>query len=296
MSVLHSFALANPFTENLMYVQLTDTLAVECSPAIAHNGFTTRYELITREVADHYLSLMAPNRNVLKKWQKKLEYEHAGKNFQTTHQGIAFNDKFELVDGQHRLRSISASGEAAWMLVTRGLSDEATQYIDRGKPRSLAHTLQIVGEELATTRAVAVARRMILGVNNQGDLLLTDSQIRDFMKKHEEALKFALRVCNKTVCNSSTLPALFARAYYHVDHNELERFAKAIIDQIPAGESRDGDKVARHLKSLADGTSKTTVEVASLYRKAQNALRYYLSNTNPTCLVEVKKDLFPLKD
>lgn len=67
-----------------------------------------------------------------------------------THQGIAFNDRDELIDGQHRLRAIVLSGVTARMMVTFGLPSlidgkEMTTMdaVDRGRPRSVADQLKI---------------------------------------------------------------------------------------------------------------------------------------------------------
>ena len=67
-----------------------------------------------------------------------------------THQGVAFNDRDELIDGQHRLRAIVLSGKTIKMMVTFGLPSviegaEMTTMdaVDRGRTRSVAHQLKI---------------------------------------------------------------------------------------------------------------------------------------------------------
>ncbi|EIP99491.1 hypothetical protein OpiT1DRAFT_04009 [Opitutaceae bacterium TAV1] len=67
-----------------------------------------------------------------------------------THQGIAFNDRDELIDGQHRLRAIVSSGRTIRMMVTFGLpsvieGSEMTTMdaVDRGRTRSVADQLKI---------------------------------------------------------------------------------------------------------------------------------------------------------
>lgn len=67
-----------------------------------------------------------------------------------THQGIAFNDADELIDGQHRLHAVMRSGKSIWMMVTFGLPKEiegkemtTMDAVDRGRPRSVADQLKI---------------------------------------------------------------------------------------------------------------------------------------------------------
>ena len=67
-----------------------------------------------------------------------------------THQGVAFNDRDELIDGQHRLKAIILAGVTVRMMVTFGLPSaipgkEMTTMdaVDRGKTRSVADQLTI---------------------------------------------------------------------------------------------------------------------------------------------------------
>lgn len=67
-----------------------------------------------------------------------------------THQGVAFNDRDELIDGQHRLRAIVLTGLTIRMMVTFGLPSviagkEMTTMdaVDRGRTRSVADQLKI---------------------------------------------------------------------------------------------------------------------------------------------------------
>jgi len=68
----------------------------------------------------------------------------------TTHQGVAFNDLDELIDGQHRLRAIIRADKTIRMMVTFGLPSkiEGTEMttmdaVDRGRTRSVADQLKI---------------------------------------------------------------------------------------------------------------------------------------------------------
>ena len=67
-----------------------------------------------------------------------------------THQGIAFNDRDELIDGQHRLRAIVVSGKTIKMMVTfdlpsaiEGKEMTTMDAVDRGRTRSVADQLKI---------------------------------------------------------------------------------------------------------------------------------------------------------
>jgi len=71
-----------------------------------------------------------------------------------THQGIAFNDQDQLIDGQHRLRAVVMSGVTIPMMVTFGLPSAidgrqmtTMDCVDRGRTRT-------VGDQLAIQHAI----------------------------------------------------------------------------------------------------------------------------------------------
>lgn len=83
-----------------------------------------------------------------------------------THQGIAFNDKDELIDGQHRLLAIVKCGKTIRTMVTFGLASKIDGHamttmdaVDRGRTRSVADQLKIQhgmknGSVIAATSAL----------------------------------------------------------------------------------------------------------------------------------------------
>jgi hypothetical protein len=67
-----------------------------------------------------------------------------------THQGLAFNDRDELIDGQHRLHAIVLANVTVRMMVTFGLPSQidgremtTMDAVDRGRTRSVADQLTI---------------------------------------------------------------------------------------------------------------------------------------------------------
>lgn len=63
--------------------------------------------------------------------------------FLTTHEGIAFDTEGSLIDGQHRLRAIIASGTRQWMLVVKNLEPEVFNVIDAGITRTMSDRLRV---------------------------------------------------------------------------------------------------------------------------------------------------------
>lgn len=127
--------------------------------------YHTLWELISPARAKIDLATQRPNRHMANRHVDKIKDDLIQGHFYPTHQGIAYDKERKLVDGQHRMEAIVASGVSAWLLVTYGLTEEAIMVIDGGRMRSLAdRTTLFLGvtrskTKLAILRVVITASR-----------------------------------------------------------------------------------------------------------------------------------------
>lgn len=98
----------------------------------------TTIETITAKQAARYLTKNSVNRKLVKSRVFTFAEILKAGHWQTTHQGIAFNDKNEVVDGQHRLTAVVETGIPIRVQVTRGIpAVNARSYmVDCGKNRN----------------------------------------------------------------------------------------------------------------------------------------------------------------
>jgi hypothetical protein len=106
------------------------------------------WEEIGPDLAAEYLKRNVSNRVVRKGTVAAYARDMRLGHWIPTHQGIAFNDRDELIDGQHRLHAIIDSGATVRMLVTHGIPAEMGEMrtmdaVDRGAVRSVADQLQL---------------------------------------------------------------------------------------------------------------------------------------------------------
>lgn len=93
-----------------------------------------------------------------------------------THQGIAFNERDQLIDGQNRLWAIVRSGCTVPMMVTTGIPHNgkltAMDVIDNGASRTLAQAFQVSHgyghEALELAMLAKQIVRMVLGTSDLG--------------------------------------------------------------------------------------------------------------------------------
>jgi hypothetical protein len=106
--------------------------------------------LVSPEMARLWLKNNFRNRRMKEDTIKAYARDMRSGSWVFTHQGIAFNDRDELIDGQHRLSAIVLAGVSVRMMVTFGLPSqidgkEATTMdaVDRGATRSVGDQLKI---------------------------------------------------------------------------------------------------------------------------------------------------------
>jgi hypothetical protein len=118
--------------------------------ASTSDGRLVQWIDITPAIAQRWLRNNFRNRPVTEDTVAAYARDMARGVWVSTHQGIAFNDRDELIDGQHRLLAIVRSGCTVRMMVTFGLPSEipgqemtTMDAVDRGRTRSVADQLKI---------------------------------------------------------------------------------------------------------------------------------------------------------
>jgi hypothetical protein len=129
---------------------------------------TSTIETITPANAAEYIKRNTINRPLRERHVNKLASEMTAGRWLTTHQGIAFDEHGNVLDGQHRLYAIVKSKRPAKMMVTRGLQSKVNgtanlftmDVIDCGRMRSTADQLSLT-HGLANAGAITSAMRAI---------------------------------------------------------------------------------------------------------------------------------------
>lgn len=140
-------------------------------------GFECTLELITPELAEFYLSKLPNSQSKIQQRSQssglidRYAGDMASEQWLFIADVIRFNTLGELVDGQHRLRSIIQSGTSEFQLVARGLEPESFAVFDTGRARSFTDALRSLGVAnvsmaAGTTRRVFHWRRGNYGVAN----------------------------------------------------------------------------------------------------------------------------------
>lgn len=120
-------------------------------------AFSTSVEFVDALLAEHYLLKLDHNpRRLLPTVVSRYQRDIALGNWHLGGSFIAFDECGCLVQGQHTLRAIIASGIGVWTVVFRGLTAEAVRVIDTGKPRTAAALLTAEGHKRGSQLAASV--------------------------------------------------------------------------------------------------------------------------------------------
>jgi len=141
---------------------------------------------ITPEMAGHMLAYNGKNRPVSSAKVKRLATKMADGKWIFTHQGLGFSYEGYLIDGQHRLAAIMASGVTCEFIVTYGLDPGAFEHIDTEGGRSASDLLAIRCPHLKNRASLcAMGRAMLMGMSNHDT---SPAQVAEFVEWYQSLM------------------------------------------------------------------------------------------------------------
>ena len=163
-----------------------------------YKGMYTSVVLITPAMASEMLSRnMKCNRPVMKSTVHSYARMMRNGNWNLTHQGIAFDENGNLIDGQHRLNAIIEANISVMMNVTYNVhrNQGETFTIDMGRKRTYANIVSMSGiSDLVyknTGTFVSCFCRYKLNLGHQAD----PAEILDYSERHYDDLKKLDELC-----------------------------------------------------------------------------------------------------
>mgnify|MGYP001614057617 FL=1 len=251
------------------------------------------YEKFCDEHPDEKMN-RSVNQATVNKYAEDMRNQRWGRN----HQGIAFDKRGVLMDGQHRLWAVVESMMTVMMPVTHGLDREAQLTIDVGLRRSSSAVAAIAGFQGVRELHIATLRAMLRG-GAATRPTSTPMQDLEQLKEHWKAVTFAISMFPRAkisgITRASVMAAL-ARAFYSQDEDKLRRFAEVLASGLTSAEN---EHVIITLRNWLTGATsgKTNGHDASsveTYAKTVRALQAYLKGESIRTLYASATDQFPL--
>ena len=235
----------------------------------------TKLATITPEwAADKLRTTNNRNRPLSERYAERLAQDIKNGHWIPTHQGIAFSENGNLLDGQHRLRAVQLAGLPVQMLVTTGISTnqqngiliDTFDVIDGGKMRSVGQRLSLDGMPNGNQYAAAcsvIARiasgftsisltapqtRHILAIYGSeiGEMLASSRTMQDRQSAIIGTFAFAIK-------SDATITREFADRFFSMENLSRNHPALALRRWLANHGVRGGSERLRVSKVIASG-------------------------------------------
>lgn len=211
--------------------------------------------MITPTIAAELLSKNVNNRPIRKAIVNSYAKQMSQGRWKMTHQGIAFDDNGNLLDGQHRLHAIIQSGVSVLMTVASGVDPSSRIAMDDHARRTLSDSLTIERHEPITSIDIAIIRVVLENGTPKRDWSSRPSKqdIVDVIDRFRPAIAFSTthRGTAQHVAGIAVSPVLGAIAlawFYVEDIDRLEQFCVFLFK--PAQTHGPGDRSAILLREF----------------------------------------------
>ena len=199
----------------------------------------SKVQTVTPAKAAEFLRHNSRNRPLSKRIVGEYAEAMRRGEWQSTHQGIAFDVTGGLIDGQHRLAAIVEAGVPVELLVFTDAPAESFDVVDTGKRRRAADVLAIEGEKSATMLASMV--RTVWHYDNRpdygwsgGDAAVTNHQIVQTLAEQPEIRDF-ITFGERIAVATSMIKSAAGAASYLISHADPTRDLTEWFDGIVEG-------------------------------------------------------------
>lgn len=184
-------------------------------------------ETVTPAMARIYLSKNTKNRylrqNIVKYYSDML----VDGKWMLTHQGIAFDTRGRLLDGQHRLHAIAQSNVPAQLVISRDVDPETFKVLDSGLNRTLKDRTDLSGAEISISTTL-----YRLGENDSTKNKVPVDRLMDYYRAFEDEIKAVAHVGSRKSISTAYVAAAVVLQLKHGNGEALNQYA-AMVKVIP---------------------------------------------------------------
>lgn len=236
--------------------------------------------IVTPEMASAWLAdANTNNRSLSLSTVSRYAHDMSAGNWVETHQNaIGFYETGLLADGQHRLAAVVKSGASVPMYVAFGLSADAVNAIDQGRPRRMQDVLALSGVLPSGKYASLTVAMMnvIRAAELKQNRIATAHEIKMAVERMADGIQYSNNVMTRSSGRmmSAPLRAAIAVAYYRCNIEKLSAFADILCTGMPL---KDGDVTVITLRNrILTGTPATGgTNRINAYKMALRFIRAY---------------------
>jgi hypothetical protein len=237
---------------------------------------------VSPAMAEEWLTHVPPEQRALRPTNvDRIKRDIQGGNYHLHHQGIAWDTKGRLIDGQHRLHAIIEAGVTITVAVFYDVPWESYPYLDGILRRTPTDQFRAGGVVDITADKIAVARMLEYGddaVANQ--IGRTPSELVFLVHKHMTIIRWVFGHTAQRVKYVTTAPVLAAvglAAYWERDRRVLEDFLRILVTGIAEDPKRD-TVVIRYRDALRNYTVRDMSGRIICLLRTQRVLKAYMTH------------------
>lgn len=193
---------------------------------------TVSIQSITPKLAAEWLSRNTHNRGIKPRVVDKYAAAMSRGEWVLNGEAIKFNG-IELLDGQHRLAAVVASGVTIDSLVVEGLPASVQDSLDHHVPRTLGDVLSLHGEKNASDLASALTNLFRIEMDKESSTLFPSApQALDLLERHP-AVRESVHIGGQVNTRLGTPRGMTAAMHYvfaSIDAEDAEAFFARLID------------------------------------------------------------------
>jgi len=191
----------------------------------------TKMEMVDPSLAELLLKGNVRNRGISGPLVEAMTRDMLAGAWKTTHQGLALDKEYRLLDGQHRLLAVVKSGKTIEFPITYNVPTDAFEAIDLGgRPRSISDIAKL-SRGLKYGRTVIAAAKTIAELGHPSALQRwTKSEVDALLDIYQRDCEWAAGMIAKAM-GSAAVTAGIAYAY-PTDPEAVEEFAKKTASRV----------------------------------------------------------------
>lgn len=253
--------------------------------------------VVTPKLAAEWLKKNINNRRL--RWTRVKVYadEMKAGRWVLSHQGIAFDEAGNLIDGQHRLHAVIESGVTIEFIVCYQSPSASKTVIDGGGSRTYSDIANWSGKNVERPKdSSAIALRIYYGPEGHTPAVVNSFRM-ELVNRYSKALHFIFKCFPSSRKRITVAPvmAVIGRAYLQpkIDSAKLVRFCEILNTGITKNENEAVVILLRNWLLEGDSRSNTTAQKLA-YNKTSRALFAFFAGERITKLFEATENYFPL--
>ena len=248
---------------------------------------------VTPELAREWIADNNFNRPLKPRLVSEYARQIRSGSWRRTHQGIAFDERGVVIDGQHRLWAIVESGQTVPLLVFLNENPSAHESLDNGRVRSHLDVVRLeLLDQTIKQKHLSSLKAMWGGKQCKCQNHLTAMELGNLYRRYHNAVRFAVDILENSPVDDSTVMGVIARAYHTIAQDRLLDFCRIL---------REGVGVHPCTKMIVEFrdwflTLKDRQEATrrDIYKRMENVLHAFLTDDTACDVIRDNKERFTI--